>query len=58
MIVKTEVNGRPALVVYLNDRFQPVDEVEALFAKVRFTDDEGGVVFLEMKPADETTRSG
>jgi len=46
MIIETTVNGRPARVAYLNDKFEPVDEKDATRVKVLFMDDEGGAVFL------------
>jgi hypothetical protein len=52
MPVKTEVHGRPALVTYLNDRFEPVDEAVATHAKVVFTDTEGGAIFAAVEPSE------
>jgi hypothetical protein len=44
-IEKTEVHNRPAVVIYLNDRFEPVDKDVATHAKITFTDDAGGMIF-------------
>jgi hypothetical protein len=46
MIEKQTVDGRPALVAYLDDRFNPVDKAEATLVKVVFTDPQGGTAFL------------
>jgi hypothetical protein len=46
MIEKTTVDGRPVIVAYLNDEFEPVDDRDASLVKVTFTDEEGGVAFL------------
>ena len=46
MIIKTEIDGRPALVSYLNDKFEMVDEDKATLVKAIFTDDQGGAIFL------------
>jgi hypothetical protein len=59
MIEKTEVQGRPAIVSYLNDRFEPVDKDVATHAKVTFTDDVGGMIFATVEPPEhEAPRSG
>ena len=58
MIEQTIVEGRPAIVSYLNDRFEPVDEAVATLAKVTFTDEQGGMVFGVVKPADEAKQPG
>ena len=58
MIEKTIVEGRPAIVAYLNDRLEPVDEATATLVKVIFTDDAGGMVFAVPKPSDEAARPG
>ena len=39
MIEKTIVENRPAIVAYLNDRLEPVDEAVATLVKVIFTDE-------------------
>lgn len=55
----TTVHGRPAIVSYLNDRFQPVEQIEATLVKVTYTDDEGGMIFATVaKPEHEAARSG
>ena len=45
MMEKTVVEGRPATVVYLNDRFEPTQPEDATVIKVVFTDERGGMVF-------------
>src|SRR5262245_17741308 len=51
MIQSATVNGRPAMITYLDDKYEPVeDEASAEFIKVVFTDDEGGYAFLKAKP--------
>ena len=48
MIQQTEVSGRPALVVYIDEDWNPVaSEADATVIKVTFTDREGGTVFLQ-----------
>ena len=54
MIEKTVVEGRPAIVAYLNDRLEPVDETVATVVKVIFTDEQGGMVFATPKLPDAT----
>ena len=54
MIEKTVVEGRPAIVAYLNDRLEPVDEAVATVVKVIFTDEQGGMVFAVPKLPDAT----
>ena len=50
MIEKNEINGRPCVVVYLDSHFKPVhSQDEAELARVVFTDDEGGTMFLVPK---------
>jgi HK97 family phage prohead protease len=47
MIQRATVDDRPALVAYLDDKFEIVaDENSASLIKVTFTDEEGGNVFL------------
>lgn len=46
MIEKQTIEGRPALVAYLDDDFEPVDQDKATLVKVVFDDPEGGVLFL------------
>ena len=61
MIEKTIVEGRPAIVSYLNDRFEPVDEAVATLVKVTFTDEQGGMVFATTKTTqlpDEAAQAG
>ena len=66
MIENTTINGRPAVVAYLNDRFQPVDQADATLVKIHYTDKEGGMVFAVakpelnelMRPRHEAPRSG
>jgi hypothetical protein len=45
MIEQTIIEGRPAIVAYLNDRFESVDELDATLVKVMFTDEQGGMMF-------------
>jgi hypothetical protein len=52
MIETATINGRPAVVSYLNQSFQPVDQAIATLLKVTFTDDEGGIVFATLAPSD------
>ena len=59
MIEKTTVEGRPAMVAYLNDRFEMVQPDVATVIKVVFTDERGGMMFgTAVQPTDETTRPG
>jgi hypothetical protein len=51
MIERAEIDGRPAIVTYLNDDLEPVAPDDATLLKVIFTDDQGGSAFL--KPVDE-----
>lgn len=44
MIERQIVEGKAAMVAYLNDKFEPVDKVTASLVKVIF--DDGDVVFL------------
>jgi len=46
MIVEMEVEGRPALVAYLNDKREPVDEDLATLIEVHFTDEGNGTIWL------------
>ena len=56
MIVDTKVNGRPARVMYMTTKFEPVDkESLATLVKVSFMDEEGGSLFLT--PKAHTDRS-
>jgi hypothetical protein len=57
MIDVTIVEGRPAIVAYLNDRFEPVDEAVATLVKVMFTDEQGGMVFATTRPNEAATIS-
>jgi hypothetical protein len=50
MILATKLNGRPALAIYLNEKFEPVDdENTAALVEVIFTDEQNGSVFLVPK---------
>jgi hypothetical protein len=49
MIEKQIVDGRPALVAYMDDKFNPVHKAEATLVKVVFTDPQGGTAFLAFK---------
>ena len=45
------VEGRPALVFYLDDNFWPVaDPIEAKIARVSFIDARGGMAFYARMP--------
>ena len=44
----TTVEGRPAIITYLNDRFEPVGPDDAIMVKVTFTDDLGGIMFATL----------
>jgi hypothetical protein len=46
MIVAMEVEGRPALVAYLNDNREPVSEDLATLIEVHFTDEGNGTIWL------------
>jgi hypothetical protein len=47
MIQRLTVNDRPAIAMYMDNQFQPVDsELAASLVKLTFTDAEGGMVFL------------
>jgi hypothetical protein len=50
MIETTEVDGRPAIVAYLDDQFAPTDKEHATLVKVIFTDEQGGSMFLTSQP--------
>lgn len=52
-IERTEVEGRPAIVIHLNDNFEPVDKAAATMIKVRFLDAEGGIMFGVRTPKDK-----
>jgi hypothetical protein len=54
MIEKTEVDGRPATVIYLDADMIPVTRDEATLAKVLF--DDGEHVWLTLEPG--TNESG
>jgi hypothetical protein len=54
-IEKDIVHGRPVVVMYLNDRFEPVDKDVATHAKIVFTDDEGGMIFATVVPSEHET---
>lgn len=41
-----KINGRPATVIYLDDKFVPVALGKAEMVKAIFTDEEGGSLFL------------
>jgi hypothetical protein len=56
VIIKTEIDGRPALVTYLNDKFEIVDQDDATLVKAIFTDDAGGAMFLT--PAEPEKKPG
>ena len=66
MIENTVINGRPATVAYLNDRFQPVDQADAALVKIHYNDGQREVVFAVakpelnelMRPRDASPRSG
>ena len=51
MILQTTINGRPATAAFLNgDTFEPVDDENlATLVEVRFTDAQGGMMFLVPK---------
>ena len=49
MILATKLNGRPALAIYLNEKFEPVDDEKAALVEVIFTDEQNGSVFLVPK---------
>jgi hypothetical protein len=49
MIEKQIIDGRPALVAYLDDKFNPVDKGKETLVKVVFTDPQGGSMFLTTK---------
>lgn len=54
MTIETAVvKNRPAIVSYLNDRFEPVEKTIATLVKVNFTDDEAGAFFavVDREPA-------
>ena len=40
MIERTNVEGRPATVAYLDDKFNPVDKGNATLIKIRWDDGE------------------
>jgi len=40
MIERTEVDGKPATVAYIDDKFQPVEKDQAVYIKVLFDDGE------------------
>jgi hypothetical protein len=45
------IEGRPALVVYLDDKWIPVDDpMEATLARVTFADARGGMTFYARMP--------
>jgi hypothetical protein len=46
MLQKITLEGRPALVAFLNDDFEPVEQSQATVLKAVFTDDAGGVRFM------------
>lgn len=50
MIEQTTVDGRPALVSYVNQSMEPIDRAAATLVKVTFTDEEGGTMFLVPAP--------
>jgi hypothetical protein len=50
MIKQTTLNGRPVIVSYMDDKFQPVDQEQlATLLEVTFTDSQGGTLFLVPK---------
>ena len=54
MILKTHVDGRPALAAFMDRNFEPVDDEKlASFVKVTFTDEQGGAIFLVPKSHTE-----
>ena len=54
MIEKVDVDGRPAIVAYFDDEFNPAHKADATMIKVRFVDDEGGVMFgVKTRPTAE-----
>jgi uncharacterized protein len=46
MIEKQIIEGRPALVAYMDDKFNPVHRGKETLVKVVFTDPQGGSLFL------------
>jgi hypothetical protein len=47
MIESAEIDGRPAQLIYLDVKFEPVDDAKtASVVKAIFTDDKGGTMFL------------
>lgn len=52
LVKATRIENRPALVLYLDAKGQPVkEEARAALVRVIFTDDKGGSMFL--KPRDK-----
>jgi hypothetical protein len=45
MIERATIDGRPAVVAYLDENMAPTTRDRAVLIKVRFEDD-GGIVFL------------
>jgi hypothetical protein len=57
VIEQSTINGRPALVAYLQDDFSPAkDQATATLVKVIFTDDEGGSAFLVPAKDEEESK--
>lgn len=52
-IVRTEVNGRPALVSFFDRNFEPVEQKDAVLLKVRFIDDESGTQWLTPEDGED-----
>lgn len=46
MLQKTTIEGRPAMVAFLNEKFEPVARDAATLLKAVFTDERGGVAFM------------
>jgi hypothetical protein len=58
MIEKQIIEGRPALVAYMDDRFNPVDKGKETLVKVVFTDPQGGSMFLTNAKAGAPVEPG
>jgi hypothetical protein len=46
MLKHSEMDGRPCVIAYIDDEFEPIPEERATLIKVIFTDERGGNMFL------------
>lgn len=58
MIEVGKVSNRPAVISYMSVKFEPMDKADAELAKVTFTDEKGGNVFLSLKDAPKKVDDG